>query len=75
MENMELCSGLGKNQKVNAENFTDEELYIISDGMLNLIRDTNRALKMVYDEKSINALKEALERYQEINRKVCMMLK
>lgn len=36
--------------------FTDDELYMLSDGILSLIRNTNEALRLVYDSKSINVL-------------------
>ncbi len=57
------------------ETFTDDELYIISDAMLNLIRSTNCALKLIYDQNSIESLGKSLKKYKEVNQKVCMMLK
>lgn len=56
------------------EEFTSEEIYILSDAMLELIRTTNKALKLVYDNDSIKALQTTLEKYQRLNEKVCRML-
>ena len=56
------------------EEFTSEEMYILSDAMLELIRTTNNALKLVYDKDSIRALQTTVEKYQKLNEKVCRML-
>ena len=55
--------------------FTDKELYILSDAMLCLIRQTNKSMKEVYDKESIKALENAVNQYRELNTKVCMMVK
>lgn len=54
--------------------FTNEELYMLSDGLLSLIRCNNEAAKLTYDRKSIQALKESSEKYQRLNRKICEMI-
>lgn len=56
------------------EEFTSEEMYILSDAMLELIRSINAALKLVHDKDSIKALQTTLEKYQKLNEKVCRML-
>lgn len=56
------------------EGFTSEEMYILSDAMLELIRTTNNALKIVYDNDSIKALQNTLEKYKKLNEKICRML-
>ena len=38
--------------------FTDDEIYMLSDGILSLIRNTNEALRLVCDIKSIKVLQE-----------------
>lgn len=53
--------------------FTDEELYMLSDGMLALIRNTNKAL-IVSDSKDIEALFETRQKYRDLNTKICKML-
>lgn len=50
--------------------FTDKELYILSDAMLCLIRQTNKSMKEVYDKESIQALENAVNQYRELNTKV-----
>lgn len=55
--------------------FTDKELYILSDAMLCLIRQTNKNMKEVYDKESIEALENAVNQYRKLNTKVCMMVK
>ena len=55
--------------------FTDKELYILSDAMLCLIRQTNKNMKEVYDKESIKALENAVNQYRELNTKICMMVK
>jgi len=55
--------------------FTDEELYILSDAMLALIRNTNHALKCIYDKHSIATLTATKTNYQELSQKVCSMLR
>ena len=59
----------------NKKQFTDEELYMLSDGVLALIRNTNEAMKLVSDGKSIEVLGATLTKYRELNKKICDMLK
>ena len=58
----------------NKNQFTDDELYILSDGVLALIRNTNEAIKLVSDLKSIEILEDTLTKYRELNKKICDML-
>ena len=55
--------------------FTDDELYMLSDGMLALIRNINKAAKLVCDSKTLDTLEVELEKYRELNTKICKMLK
>lgn len=59
----------------NKNQFTDEELYMLSNGVLALIRNTNEAMKLVSDEKSIEVLGYTLTKYRDLNKKICDMLK
>ena len=59
----------------NKKQFTDEELYMLSDGVLALIRNTNEAMKLVSDGKSIEVLGDTLTKYRDLNKKICDMLK
>ena len=58
----------------NNKQFTDDELYMLSDGILALIRSTNEALRLVCDSKSIEVLQESQKRYKDLNAKICGML-
>ena len=51
--------------------FTDEELEILSSGLLSLIASTNMALTHTYDEVSSKALREAIGKYNVLNQKIC----
>ena len=54
--------------------FTDDELYILSDGILALMENINKACQLVTDKQSIDSLRTALDKYQELNRKICNMM-
>ena len=64
-----------KEEVVTMCEFTDDEIYILSDGLLALIRNTNEALRLTYDKESIEKLQEAMRKYQRLNEKVCKYLK
>lgn len=51
--------------------FSDEELKIMSDGILALIHNVNEAIRFTVDEKAKDALYEANKRYRELNSKIC----
>ena len=55
--------------------FTDDEMYILSDGLLALIRSTSKALELTYNAESVEKMKAALEKYKELNTKVCGYIK
>ena len=59
----------------NKNQFTDDELYILSDGVLALIRNTNEAMKLETKKKSIEVLGDALTKYRDLNKKICDILK
>ena len=54
--------------------FTDDELYVLSDAMLTLIRDTNKALRLAHDSKCIQELENLNQKHRKLNEKICMML-
>ena len=53
--------------------FSDEELKIMSDGILALIHNVNEAIRLTVDEKAKDALYEANRRYRELNSKICSL--
>ena len=58
----------------NNKQFTDDELYMLSDGILALIRNTNQALQLTSDKSCIEALENLNKKYRELNTKICGML-
>lgn len=54
--------------------FTDDELYILSDGLLALIRNVNNAARLVCNNKTFDAIDEELQAYRKLNEKVCKMI-
>ena len=55
--------------------FEYEELFVLSNGLIELINNVSNAKKLVYDEKSHAALDEELKMYQELNLKLMQMCK
>ena len=54
--------------------FTDDELYILSDGLLALIRNVNNAARLVCNNKTLDAMDEELNTYRKLNEKICKMI-
>ena len=48
--------------------FTDDELYILSDGLLALIRNVNEASKLVCSSKSLDVLEKEILKIPSPNR-------
>ena len=74
LQNQEIAAEDFSYELENEKQFTDDELYMLSDGILVLIRSTNEALRLVCDSKSIEVLQEAQKRYKDLNAKICGML-
>ena len=74
LQNQEIASEDFSYELENEKQFTDDELYMLSDGVLALIRNTNEAIKLVSDGKSIEVLGDTLTKYRELNKKICDML-
>lgn len=51
--------------------FSDEELNIMSDGILALIHNVNEAIRLTRDEKAKDALYDANRKYRGLNSKIC----
>lgn len=56
-------------------NFTDEELYALSNGIIALIRDAGEAKKLVHREQTQLAIDEEVKRLTALNSKLCDMMK
>ena len=55
--------------------FTDDELYLLSEGLLALIGNTTKAMQYTYDRTALEALNVAMNKYSALNSKVCGMMK
>lgn len=52
--------------------FTEEEKELLSDGLLKLLENADKARGLVRDTKVQNELEKYMNRVQELNTKVCM---
>ena len=55
--------------------FTQEELIVMSNGILALIRDAEDAKKLVNSEEAHNAIEQEISELVSINSKLCGMMK
>ena len=64
-------------EKMGGGQFTDDEMYILSDGVLALMKNMNSVLELMPESKSdaIVVLRESISTYKELNDKICMMIK
>ena len=74
LQNQEISSEDFSYELENEKQFTDDELYMLSDGVLALIRNTNQALQLISDKGCIEALENLNKEYRELNTKICGML-
>lgn len=58
----------------NMEYFTDEELLILSDGILALVADAEEALRLVKNRDVHGIISQEMQRYSDLNAKVCGMM-
>ena len=52
------------------EQFTKEELFILSSGLLELINNISKAKQLIYEKETQIALDKELKIYQELNHKL-----
>ena len=74
LQNQEIAAEDFSYELENEKQFTDDELYMLSDGILALIRNTNQALQLTNDKSCIEALENLNKKYRELNTKICGML-
>jgi len=55
-------------------NFSNEELYMLSEGILLLIRDANGAAALLHDANLIKEVEDLRSKYVELNAKICDMI-
>ena len=53
--------------------FTPEELTILSNALLRLISSTQEAVRFINDLEIFTAIDDALNKYQQLNAKICDM--
>lgn len=56
-------------------NFTNEELYTLSNGILALIRDAQEAKKLVYSDEAHLSIDREICDLVSLNSKLCDMMK
>lgn len=56
-------------------NFTERELYLLSDGLLALIENGGKARKLTTDENVHTAIDGYLKELQALNSKLCARMK
>ena len=56
---------------MNNNTFSYEDLATMSDGIIALIDKASKAQRLVWDDKSQEAIKEYLTRLQGLNAKIC----
>ena len=53
------------------QNLSNEEIFILSDGLLALIQNCSEAIKLVApDKKTQKAIQNTMRKYQELNEKL-----
>lgn len=54
--------------------FTDAELLMLSDGILALVANAEEALRLVRNKDIHGIISQEMQRYSDLNAKVCSMM-
>lgn len=54
--------------------FTDAELLMLSDGILALVENAEEALRLVKNKDIHGIISQEMQRYSDLNAKVCSMM-
>ena len=54
--------------------FTHDELTMLSDGILSMMENTGKAMAMIKSSEAHDILEKELERYCQLNNKICDMM-
>lgn len=54
--------------------FTRDELIMLSNGILSMMENTNKALALIKSSEAHDILSKELDRYCQLNNKVCDMM-
>ncbi len=57
------------------ENFTEDEKFLLSEGIIALIQKANEAEMLVWDKKTHEAIDSYITKLQALNTKICDMMK
>lgn len=49
---------------------SNDELFILSDGILSLIKNCSKAVELVQDKSAQKEIKKTIAKYQELNSKL-----
>lgn len=55
-------------------NLSNEEIFMLSDGLLALIHNCSEAIKLVPDKKAQKVIHNTIRKYQELNSKLMEMI-
>lgn len=58
----------------NMENFTDEELLLLCDGILALVENAEEALRLIKSKDVHEAISKQMQRYSDLHAKLCGMM-
>lgn len=75
LQNQEIAAEDFSYELETESQFTNDELNMLSEGVIVLIKNANEALTLVNDNKCIDALMELRQKYQILNAKICGMIK
>lgn len=71
----EIHERIGENgMDENVGCFTEEELLILSEGILSLIQNADNGLALIKNQAVHEIMANELQRYTDLNAKVCMMM-
>lgn len=54
--------------------FTHDELIMLSNGILSMMENTSKAMDLIKSSEAYDILEKELERYRQLNNKVCDMM-
>lgn len=63
-----------KSMSENVECFTDEELLLLSDGILSLAANAEKALHLVKNKDVHRIISQEMQKYSDLNAKLCGMM-
>lgn len=58
----------------NVGHFTDEELLLLSEGILSLIHNADKGLALIKNHAVHEIMAEEMQKYTDLNAKLCMMM-